>query len=268
MCYLWRKSNVKALSTIDAKKLLSQVSEAGVEWFVFGGGDPLIRTDLIELIYYAKKIGLKIDLQTNALLLSDKILRQLQGYIDKIGFSLDGEQYVHDLIRDCQGNFQAVISAIESCQRLNIPTVIRTTISKQNIGNIAQLCTVISTYSVIKKWSLREFVPLARGMQNIHEFLISRDVFLNEIQRVMATSTLVKLPIQIQSITSEEMNDCYFLISPDGDVYSHPSNGRYQAFGKFPQESITEIIPKVKFNIYSRKRRDSKEKNNKILIPT
>ena len=136
-CYLWRSGNQSTLSTSAAKQLIKEASDINIEWLVFGGGDPLLRNDLPYLIKYAKSLGLKTDLQTNGLLLTSDIFRQIQGNIDRIGLSLDGEDAkIHDEIRNYPGHFNKVLAVLSMCSHYQIPVTIRTLICKPNIGKI------------------------------------------------------------------------------------------------------------------------------------
>src|SRR3989338_496420 len=47
------------LTTQEAKKLISDVAALRTPIIVFSGGDPLRRTDLPELVSYAKSVGLR-----------------------------------------------------------------------------------------------------------------------------------------------------------------------------------------------------------------
>jgi radical SAM protein with 4Fe4S-binding SPASM domain len=60
------KAKKKELSTANWKKILRQVSEMGALSVRFTGGEPLLREDFKELYLYARKLGLKVLLFTNA----------------------------------------------------------------------------------------------------------------------------------------------------------------------------------------------------------
>lgn len=264
-CYLWRKDNNEVLSTEHAKKLISQAADLNVEWFVFGGGDPLMRKDLLQLILYAKKLGLKVDVQTNALLLTNEFLSEVSGHIDKIGLSIDGhDDKTHDTVRNYPGHFKVVVSALEKCHNFDIPVIIRTTICKLNLGNISGIGKTLSRFPTIKKWSIREFVPLGLGAQNKDNYIITREEFLNEARLVQIKNSPLGMGFPIISVTAEEMNSCYCLISPSGEFYTHPSDGNYQSYGVFPQGSLERILSRIKYNVTLRGKRDLKERQNQL----
>lgn len=264
-CYLWRYGNTGVFSTEVAKELIHQAAEAKIEWFVFGGGDPLMRKDLPQLLIYAKQLGLKTDLQTNAVLLTDQIFKSIYIYIDKIGLSLDGQdETIHDDIRKYPGHFKMVLKAIEKCQEAKIPVVIRTTVFKSNIGKLSNLGRVLSKYDIIRKWSIREFVPLGRGQINKAKYSITRKEFLNEVNEIKSKN--ICLPFPIITVVADEMNNCYCLVSQDGLFYTHPQDGIYHSIGKFPLEPLEVIISRIKYNVKLRKSREKKERQAQVAI--
>ena len=59
-CY--RDAGCKAdeeLNTQEAKTLLEQIAKAGFKIMIFSGGEPLMRPDIVELVEYATKLGLR-----------------------------------------------------------------------------------------------------------------------------------------------------------------------------------------------------------------
>jgi MoaA/NifB/PqqE/SkfB family radical SAM enzyme len=258
-CYLWRRSK-GSLSTQDLKELLRQAADSRIEWFVFGGGDPLMRKDLPELLKYAKHLGLKTDLQTNGLLLDETMFASIYKYLDKIGMSLDGQDVViHDEIRQYPGHFGTVLNALEMCQRESIPVTIRTIVCRGNVGKISGLGKILKKYKTVKKWSIREFVPLERGKINNDAFLIKREDFLREFEEIRLNNNPTTMGFPIISITADEMNNCYCMITPDGHFYNHPSDGIYRSFGRFPQDTVEDILARLDYNAPLRKLRYTKE---------
>ncbi|RLE48179.1 MAG: radical SAM/SPASM domain-containing protein, partial [Candidatus Methanomethylicota archaeon] len=60
-CYANAGEDAKAdvLSTSEAKKFILEASDLGVKSIVFTGGEPLTRSDILDLIEFTSDIGLK-----------------------------------------------------------------------------------------------------------------------------------------------------------------------------------------------------------------
>jgi len=258
-CYLWRKPQTFRLSTKVAKELLQQTADCNVEWFVFGGGDPLLREDFLELLDFAHNLGLKVDLQTNAILLDNFDVEAILTRVHRIGLSLDGEDEItHDTIRNYSGHFKIILRTLSLCEQYLVPTTIRTVVCYQNLGRLSKLSAVLNDYSCIEKWSLRQFAPLGRGKLLQDRYQISDAEFMSEVQRIAEFNQSLNLKFPIVSVSISEMTNCYCLISEDGQMYGHPSEGEYRSVGIFPQESLATLISKLNIDLLQRENRDLK----------
>lgn len=257
-CYLWRPKRHGLVEGPHAESMVSQIAASSVEWLVFAGGDPLIRGDLPNLLRKAKGVGLRTDLQTNALLASSVDLESLTPYLDRVGLSLDGESAsVHDAMRMCPGHFRIVLDTLSRCDRLGIPVTIRTLVSRANRGRIARLADVLQDHGSVQKWSLREFVPLGKGAAASRAFRMSPKDFHHEVEQIVKQSRKLRIGPRISVVTRAKMEKCYCMITPFGDVYTYQSSVGYMSKGKFPEESMAEILAKVDYDSSLREARDS-----------
>lgn len=100
------------LGTKETMRIIDQIYDFGATFLGIGGGEPLLRDDLLELIEYAKHVGLQVSLITNGCFIDDKILDSLVRNGVRISVSLDGRQQINDAIRG-KGAYEKAISAIE-----------------------------------------------------------------------------------------------------------------------------------------------------------
>lgn len=125
------------LSTADAKQLIRQLAEANCPVVLFTGGEPLLRTDLFELLTEARQLSLRTVLSTNGTLIDQPAAEKLAEVgVSYVGISIDGEESFHDKFRQSPGCFEAALTGIENCQKANLKTGLRFTITKQNIEQI------------------------------------------------------------------------------------------------------------------------------------
>lgn len=151
-CHRWREKHSlqEELSTEEAKSLLRQLAECDVLNVSFAGNEPLLRRDIFELISYASDLGLTTSLNTNGLLVDDKVASMIcQSGLDMIYLSLDGPTpEINDTIRGVKGAFQNTLQAaqlvMKERQRGWQPRVMVNTVANHlnvaGITEIAEMC--------------------------------------------------------------------------------------------------------------------------------
>ncbi|MBN1492819.1 MAG: radical SAM protein [Candidatus Omnitrophica bacterium] len=73
--YSYRK--YKELSTTEVFYILDQLSAIGCLYLGFTGGEPFVREDIVDILWYAKELGFQIILYTNGSLIDEHIAEQL-----------------------------------------------------------------------------------------------------------------------------------------------------------------------------------------------
>jgi MoaA/NifB/PqqE/SkfB family radical SAM enzyme len=67
------------LTTEEGKRLLdSIVAVSEFRMLALGGGEPLVRPDIVELVAYARSLGLEISIATNGTLLTAELAREFK----------------------------------------------------------------------------------------------------------------------------------------------------------------------------------------------
>jgi MoaA/NifB/PqqE/SkfB family radical SAM enzyme len=86
--------------------LLDDLKKMGTLEINFTGGEPLMRKDIFNILRYAKKLGFSITLNTNATLLSENNIDELQKLVSKFEISLHSyKKNQHDSITGVQGSY-------------------------------------------------------------------------------------------------------------------------------------------------------------------
>jgi len=119
------------LRTSDILSGLSKLSEWGINHVHFLGGEPTTRPDFIDIIYFAKKNGIKTSFNTNSQLIDNRYSRELcRVETNSISFSYDGiDTYSNDFIRG-SGTFERTsttiktIKLIRSEKNINYPKIV------------------------------------------------------------------------------------------------------------------------------------------------
>ncbi|MCY3410454.1 MAG: radical SAM protein [Candidatus Heimdallarchaeota archaeon] len=101
------------LSTFEWKQIISELYELGTRVITFSGGEPTIRSDLIDLVRYTSKLGIRVKMTSNGSLITKDLAFELaKNRLKTINISLDGIHDVHDSVRG-SGMFDRTMKAIE-----------------------------------------------------------------------------------------------------------------------------------------------------------
>jgi len=128
-----REVSVEELDTDEILERLSVLYKAGVRWITFGGGEPLIKKDIMKILEYAKKTGLSVFLSSTGANIEK--YSGIEKFVDHINLSFDGPKEIHESIRG-KGTYDRLFQVLEFCKGKNIPFSFLCVISKLNIGSI------------------------------------------------------------------------------------------------------------------------------------
>ncbi len=124
-CAGWQTPpNVKEneLTTDDWKRILTQMHEwMGDYEFVFSGGEPFLRDDLLELTTFAKNLGDRVNVVTNALALQNKCEDVIKSDFSTIYISLNAVKnpQIHIASRGREDSFKITMNVIQTLNYLN-----------------------------------------------------------------------------------------------------------------------------------------------------
>ena len=134
-CYLDENSSGD-LDTEDWKYILDKLWKIGVPQVVFTGGECTLRSDLPELVFYAKRFITGII--SNGTNITDTLAMKLKaGELDWIQITLNShKEKTHDLMQGRKGAYKETIKGIKNCLKSNIQTSINITITKKNKDDV------------------------------------------------------------------------------------------------------------------------------------
>ena len=152
------------LSTEQAYALIDDIAEtfgANVR-VTLGGGEPLVRKDLFEIIKYGKERGVSLVLASNGIMLTEDITNQLKAAgIEEVIIAIDGTQKTHDAIRG-NGVFEKTVKGAQACKATGLGVVIDPCIMKQNEGETAKIID-ISEHLGARQCRIFHYIAMGRG---------------------------------------------------------------------------------------------------------
>lgn len=175
-CYLSSGDVGSELGLNEIKDLIKSTKDLGGTSVAFGGGEPLLRDDCIEMIEYAASLDLLISLGTNGTLIDEGLARLLSELPIKIQVSLDGaRRATHDLIRG-EGSFDLAVRGIDNLinEGMEKDIVIAFTPMKINVNDIPG----IVDFALERQIPVIQFPPLSpsgRAKNRWDELRLSED---------------------------------------------------------------------------------------------
>jgi MoaA/NifB/PqqE/SkfB family radical SAM enzyme len=120
----YRRTN--ELTTAQWRTVLDELAALGCGRVIFLGGEPLLRTDLPDLLAHAHHLGMSCALTSNGLLVP-RLIERLR-VLDTLVLSLDAPGPANDAVRG-RGVFAAVQAAIAAAKQHSVPVKLNAVMS-------------------------------------------------------------------------------------------------------------------------------------------
>lgn len=220
MCNCWKNQNGYTPKQLILENVLKdrEVME-NIETIEFYGGEPLLRKDLLEIIFeslnYLKNLN-KIVIITNGFLHKrlekicsetlEKIRKDKSNHSLEVVVSLDGIGVVHDKIRQTPLAFKKVMTSVKKLKAIqknfeNFNFYFNTTVCNLNIHDIENLSSFADLIDVKIHFSIisAQEVAISTNMYEIKqkELLPPKEKLLGLFEKLLKRSLETKTPIDI-----------------------------------------------------------------------
>jgi MoaA/NifB/PqqE/SkfB family radical SAM enzyme len=141
MCDIWKGNhNLKQLTEDDITDLLGTLKKFGTQQVLMSGGEALLNPNFFRFCEILKKEKIKISLLSTGLTIK-KNAEQLVKWVDDIIVSLDGDERLHDEIRNIPGAFGKLKEGIKFLRSIDPAFKIsgRTVIHRLNFHHWPQI---------------------------------------------------------------------------------------------------------------------------------
>lgn len=273
-CYNARPRNYPEEGTEKWKMILDRIWDLGIPHVVFTGGEPTLRSDLIELVSYAGQKGMVAGLNTNGRRLKDPVFvkKLVSAGLDHVQITLEShDPEVHDRMVRSRGAWIDTVAGIHEALETPLYVMTNTTMLKQNAPGILQTLEFLSETGV-PTIGLNALIHSGAGATcgsglNERELLpiltIARQHCDEHAQKLIwYTPTQychfdpMELSLGVKGCTAALYNMC---VEPDGAVI--PCQSYYQPLGNILNDSWEKIWGHD-LSVGLRKRRYAPEKCN------
>ena len=216
------------MSLSQCKDFINDLSRIKVFQINFGGGEPFLREDMLEILEYCHQMGIVTCLSTNGTLVDDSLAQRLaqmeQLYIQ---VSIDGATAeTNDIIRG-KGNFQRAIKGIENLNKYKFPNLsLNTVVTRINFKDIYEIYRMGKFYNA--KTRLSRFRPSGAAKRVWKKYQLTQEQIL-ELSQYLSRYKDVLTGDSFFSITADDRKDLGLnmcgaakmtcSVTPDGNVY-------------------------------------------------
>ena len=164
-CYAGCKCSKKPVShemgTDDAKRVLDVIRhDAEVPSVSWTGGEPTLRSDLVELTEYATGIGMRVNLITNGTNMTPELAASLKSAgLRSAQVSLEGpDADVHDSLTQVSGSFERTIRGVGILKSAGIHVHTNTTVNRINAPHLRGIVALAKSIG-LDRLSMNMVIP-------------------------------------------------------------------------------------------------------------
>ena len=163
------------LSADEALKVARQIAEVHPRNVSLTGGEPLLRTDIYDVIKQLSSDGIEVALITNGTLVTPSTAAMLsKSGVSMVAVSIDGLDKKHDDVRG-SGVWEKVTQTLKNLAENTVPIGVITTLMKTNIGDLEDIYNYLLEHNVVS-WQLQVALPEGRFANCRHLMPTAEDV--------------------------------------------------------------------------------------------
>jgi len=170
------------LSTEEVIRGIGILADAGVLILAFSGGEPTLRSDILQLIKHSSDRGMFTAVATSAMVFAQRKKAQefKKAGLQFAQISLDGfNSKTHDFFRGVPGAFEKTVQGIKNCVAEGLFVEIATTVTRYNVEEVPALIDFSAKLGA--NWfMLYNFIPTGRGMN-----IVDSDLTPDERENVL-----------------------------------------------------------------------------------
>ena len=215
-----KRNKCSNLGTEQIKMLMRKLSDAGIRGLMISGGEPFLRTDIVELLKYAK-VELKISriiIGSNGTRITNEIAEEIAPYVDDIKISIDGYDESIDFIRD-KGATEIGIRATKILKRKGINVSLLATLHRGNYKYINSFLELSRSVGVPIAFSV---LTCDRNNESLEKYVLDGDEFCEAVNSVDGEIKVIDTSLSLEDLsfrTSCGAGERTISVDADGSVY-------------------------------------------------
>jgi len=185
------KKTRKEMTLGESFKLADELAELGNRRIILSGGEPFLRKEWYDIAKYLRKKDIEVGIITNGSLVEKNLDKICEADLFAMGFSVDGEEETHDMLRGVPGLHKKVFSSIKELKKRGQAVSIVTSVSKYNIQELEKIRNRLFAYK-IDAWQLQVAAPFGNMCEHSNK-VVSRQEYL-QLARFIAETRAMWMP--------------------------------------------------------------------------
>lgn len=268
-CSCRRDSDSEEMTTAEVERVLRVIRrDAQVPSTSFTGGEPLLRTDLLRLVGYAKEVGLRVNLITNGTLIDGDAARRLRrAGLDSAQVSLEGvTAETHDALTQVPGSFAETLAGLEHLRRAGLAVHTNTTANRRNLSELPELPRLVKELG-LSRFSMNLVIPCGSAGPGAEDLWVSYSEIGEVVREVKRQARRLEVqflwysptPYCIFNPVAEGLGgkgcaacDGLLSVAPNGDVL--PCSSLQEPVGNLLRQPFSEVWSGERARYYREKR--------------
>lgn len=262
ICDVWRRQREgREMTTQEIFRMLDEAREMNFVAYVAWGGEPLLRPDILEILGYARDLGLYTCVTTNGFYLPQKA-DELADVADLTWVSLDHHTRCHDDMRGLEGVFERATAGIVRLRDAGGRVAINCVLNKLNKDCVGSMASLARNLGVALTFDDAEVFP---GFND--EYVLSpeesRDSFSKVLEYKKAGYRILNSRHFIESRINGKEYPCvqpnfFVKVTEDGKATPFWCRRNSTILGDLRKQSLGKILNSSAFEKFARMAKDCK----------
>lgn len=171
-------------SHASLRAALHEAAEMGVFEVAFGGGEAVLRDDLLDLAAEARALGLVPNLTTSGFGVTPERAERMAALFGQVNVSLDGLGATYAAVRGWDGA-SVGLRALDTLRAAGLRTGVNTVLSRRNWDHLDALADALVARGV-SEWQWVRFKPAGRGRDAYDDLALAPEQAAEILPRALA----------------------------------------------------------------------------------
>ena len=251
-----REALPNELTLEELQALFDQMADLGTCQLHIGGGEPLLRPDLLAIVRYAHQKGLSVSLSTTATSVNRVQMKKIAELgLKSLRVSFDGAaEKSYDYYRGVKGAYRKAVRGMKTLREVfdKTPIIMHTTLMRPNVSEILALARLVQKLQ-LDAWSLDFVKPVGYAAEQPTLWLgkeEGEDLFKKlgkMVENFNLPLRMAHFPYKGQQHGSTQLGyrclgaNLYCYVSPNGSVAPCSFTCRQFPAGNIRRKSLREI---------------------------